>query len=288
MSIYYNGPEITATDEREVVWQYFGHDPRFLMYGDEELEHIDGRNWEIMLEEVRAACRDDGEWLPVQNAYLEHSLNFVPELPLTVADVDYLRRSCADDFVDYVGQYVEVQEQRGRYWRDGNELLLNGDPTDWDTSEDGTAFADVDVILWDTYHGSMPHPFSAALDKAYYSFVRSTLWVRVGSPAHDAAQVIVHSVSDHLILDESAHGEADMEAWDRCVTDWLHYDVRRDLEGEYDDDTLDKLTDTEALFYACRWLDYFSGFSGEHSPDMADVVREHSAEILAHMSEVAQ
>jgi hypothetical protein len=83
------------------------------------------------------------------------------------------------------------------------------------------------------------------------------------------------SLLDYPLLDESAYSERDAEAWNDFLHGGLRMDTIRDLrERGIDDDTIDAIDnawDTVAP-KAAEKLDWYNGFTGEHTPDFAELI----------------
>jgi hypothetical protein len=97
------------------------------------------------------------------------------------------------------------------------------------------------------------------------------LWVRVDSEADEEWERCSRSLADYPLLDEEAYSQREFDAWMEYVERDVPYDVRR-AWSEVDDDTVDDICTGEVCAAASHHLDDYSGFTGEHSPDIAYVI----------------
>lgn len=160
-------------------------------------------------------------------------------------------------------------------------LVIESDELPDIGTQDPEAFTQFDALLlsYPSYLGGWPFT-----DPQPHDIPQShLLLVRVDSTADEVWHQVSKSLSDYLLLDESAYSERNWEAWQKCLTDWIPIDVRRELvagHGIDDDDRLDALLDL--IPEACSQLHYWSGFTGEYGPSLAVLVLQIEADTMTY------
>lgn len=91
-------------------------------------------------------------------------------------------------------------------------------------------------------------------------------------------------LADYPLLDESGYSEREYNAWLDFMDNGLRYDTVRELAGA-DEDTIDLIDEnwTTVAPVACERLDYYYGFTGEHSPDFSECVAATIVDALARV-----
>lgn len=197
-------------------------------------------------------------------AYNPHAVRYFDEDSQAIDETNYdvLRGDIGD--IGDAGYDYRIERNISsaawvQYLRDAD-----GAPCEW---------ADVDAVETGSYYNS------ELFDRGV---TQSGLWVRVGSDAWDVWQSCARAVSDYPLLDESAYSEREFDAWVEWCGNGLNYDTARQLrEWGVDEDTADLLSDADVLRSESQWLDHYSGFTGEHSPDIALVVLASAVDGLA-------
>jgi hypothetical protein len=182
--------------------------------------------------------------------------------------------SCEDapEYADWLA--VAADPNRMRYFDDDAQAM---DETNWNVIvgalDEAAEYCNPDSAYSRSCAGTLD--MSEEITTAGYAFYHDTFQTfLIVSPDNeellDTMISLRSSLADYPILDEMEYSKRETEAWDEwMLRGGLESDTLRELADQgADEDTLDTISEAWADLapQACEHLDYWYGFTGEHSP----------------------